>query len=89
MVLRETHAHGMEHSVLLDGELDAMLDELESYCAKRNIRLHYVTAREAFNLVKAAERGLTGNPAQYYDLVVPPPMNRLGQVPAAAADQLP
>ncbi len=58
----KTHAHGMEHSVLLDGELDAMLDELESYCAKRNIRLHYVTAREAFNLVKAAERGLTGTP---------------------------
>ena len=33
-------------------------------------KLHYVTARQAYNLAKAAERGLTGDPTQYLDLVI-------------------
>ena len=36
-------------------------------------KLHYVTARQAYNLAKAAERGLTGDPSQYLDLVVGKP----------------
>ena len=33
-------------------------------------KLHYVTARQAYNLARAAERGLVGNPSQYLDLVI-------------------
>jgi len=40
-------------------------------------QLHYVTARQAYNLAKAAERGLTGDPMQYLDLVIGPPATRL------------
>jgi len=36
-------------------------------------RLHYVTAREMYNLVKAAEAGETGDPGMFRDFVVSPP----------------
>ncbi len=36
-------------------------------------RLHYVTAREIFNIVRAAEAGEPGNPGDYRDYVLPPP----------------
>jgi hypothetical protein len=36
-------------------------------------KLHYVTARQAYNLAKAAERGLGGDPRQWMDLVVDRP----------------
>jgi len=39
--------------------------------------LHYVTAREAYNIAKAAESGKSGNPNDYRDFVVPPYVNRL------------
>jgi len=34
-------------------------------------RLHYVTAREVYNIVKAAEDGMTGDPHQYRDYRIP------------------
>jgi hypothetical protein len=37
-------------------------------------QLHYVTARQAYNLAKAAERGLGGDPRQYLDLVIGRPV---------------
>lgn len=39
----------------------------------QNWQLHYVTAREMTNLVKAAEANLPGSPAQYRDYLVMPP----------------
>jgi hypothetical protein len=35
--------------------------------------LHYVTAREVYNIIKAAEAGLTGSPHDYRDYELPPP----------------
>jgi len=35
------------------------------------IRLHYVTAREAYNIIKAAEAGMSGNAGQYRDFLIP------------------
>ncbi len=35
--------------------------------------LHYVTAREMFNIAMAAMEGKTGNPAEYRDYLLPPP----------------
>jgi hypothetical protein len=40
-------------------------------------RLHYVTAREMYNLARAAEDGKSGNPAPWRDYEVgPPPLHR-------------
>jgi hypothetical protein len=36
-----------------------------------------VTAREAYNIVKAAEAGKSGNPNDYRDFEIAPPANRL------------
>jgi len=36
-------------------------------------QLHYVTAREVFNIVKAAEAGYSGSPDNYRDFIVKPP----------------
>jgi hypothetical protein len=38
-------------------------------------RLHYVTAREAYNIVKAAEAGMGGDPDGYRDFVIAPYAN--------------
>lgn len=76
------HAHGMEHAdLMLGGLLDAALEELKRYAVEQDIVLHYVTAREAYNLVRAAERGLLGDPADFYDLEIPP-------APAAASAEV-
>jgi hypothetical protein len=36
-------------------------------------RLHYVSAREMYNIVKAAEAGRAGDPGQYRDFLIPRP----------------
>lgn len=38
-------------------------------------RLHFATAREAYNIVKAAEAGLAGDPGQHRDYEIPPYVN--------------
>jgi hypothetical protein len=35
--------------------------------------LHYVSAREVYNIIKAAEAGKQGNPNEYRDFILPPP----------------
>lgn len=51
--------------------LETQYKENENYC------LHYVTARECYNIIKAAEAGEEGDPDQYKDYVVPKYMNLL------------
>jgi len=76
-VFVKIHTHGTQ-----DGDLDTLLgapsDEMYSYLERayndgRNYVLHYVTAREAYNIIKAAESGKTGNPGEYRDFMLPPP----------------
>ncbi|HEY2037638.1 MAG TPA: hypothetical protein VGG96_11530 [Steroidobacteraceae bacterium] len=72
------HTHGaIEH------DFDALFGErarrmhatlAEQYNDGRHFRLHYVTARQAFNLVRAAEHGAAGDPAQFLDYEVAPPV---------------
>lgn len=50
------------HGALLDMRPDGGRSEL-----------HYVTAREMYNIVKAAEAGETGNPSHYRDYEITPP----------------
>ena len=59
---------------LLGPAMDAMHDHLESSYndGKRHV-LHYVTSREVYNIIKAAEAGHEGDPNQYRDYILPPP----------------
>ena len=41
-------------------------------------RLHYVTARECYNIIKAAEAGESGDPGAFRDYRLPPPPMRSG-----------
>lgn len=59
--------------ILFGGSMDEMLSLLESkYNDGVNYKLHYVTAREAFNIAKAAEYGLSGDPNEYRDFIIKP-----------------
>jgi hypothetical protein len=58
-------------SNILGENIDRMLTEVEEkYNNKNNYRLHYMTAREAYNVIKAAEQGLKGNPHDYRDFII-------------------
>jgi hypothetical protein len=71
------HTHGSreeDREVLLgkNKECDEMFNYLESkYNDGLKYSLHYVSAREMYNIVRAAEAGESGNPAIYRDYVVP------------------
>lgn len=45
----------------------------ETYSPERGWQLHYVTARELFNILKAAEAGCEGTPGAYRDYGIKPP----------------
>ncbi len=71
------HTHGA-----IEKDFDALFGEKaralhkvlnEQYDNGREYRLHYVTARQAYNIAKAAEAGLSGDPSQYVDHVIAPP----------------
>ncbi len=68
------HTHGAverDFDALFGEKAFAMHRTLNEVCNDgKRYKLHYVTARQAYNLAKAAERGLTGDPRQYLDLVV-------------------
>jgi hypothetical protein len=73
----KVHTHGTQErdmDTLLGAPMDAMHDHLErAYNDGKKHVLHYVTAREAYNIVKAAEAGHTGNPHRFRDFELPPP----------------
>jgi hypothetical protein len=57
----------------LGRDFDETLSYLEArYSDGRNYVLHYVTAREAYNLARAAGEGASGDPNQYLDAYVQP-----------------
>ena len=75
-VIVKVSCHGAE-----DQNRDALLgepaDRMYSYLEKEDrdrpgYALHYVTARELYNIIKAAEAGMTGDPSLYRDYVIPP-----------------
>lgn len=69
------HSAYVSRSVLFSREMDDMFTYLESKYNKPPYRLHYVTAREAYNIAKAAEAGFSGNPNSYRDFQIKPPLN--------------
>jgi len=68
------HTHGCRESDFdcLFGEYaDKMFDYLEqNYNDGKHYILHYVTAREMYNLIKAAEDGHDGNPNKFRNYVI-------------------
>jgi hypothetical protein len=70
--------HGaQDHKSVVSDTTDRMFDYLEAnYNDGKNYRLHYVTAREAYNIVKAAEDGKDGNPNEFRDYIIPHPLKR-------------
>jgi hypothetical protein len=77
------HTHGTQDGdmdTLLGAPAEAMYQYLESrYNDGVQYQLHYVTAREMYNMARAAEAGEQGNPAQYRDYVIAPPPRLLAR----------
>jgi hypothetical protein len=70
--------HGMQNRAsFLGAATDALFSAMEHWWNRPPFRLHYVTAREAFNIVKAAEAGHHGDPNDYRDFLVARPANRV------------
>lgn len=72
------HTHGMQSKTIYNGgnfkQLCQDLDE--AFTQNENYRLHYVTSREAYNIIKAAEDGLAGNPGDYRNYKIKEPANK-------------
>jgi hypothetical protein len=85
-VFVKVFAHGIsspaDEEVAVGPTFDRTLSYLEQrYNDGHHYVLHYVTAREAYNLVRAASDGVQGEPQSYLDYVIPP--YRAGRTPAA------
>jgi hypothetical protein len=80
------HCHGCAdwgRFALLDRELDALFTDLESrFNDGRRYRLHYVTLRELYNLIKATEAGAPLEPGSARDWLLPPPVASAAGRPA-------
>jgi hypothetical protein len=74
------HTHGTQERdtpTLLGPQMDELYLYLQSkYRDELGWDLHYVSAREMYNIVKAAEAGKTGSPGQYRDFVLAKPAYR-------------
>ena len=81
----KAHTHGcvdQNADVFLSGQrqwrshLHGKYNDGTSWC------LHYVTAREMYNIARAAEDGMTGNPGEYRDYEIKPPPQSKPQMDA-------
>jgi hypothetical protein len=77
------HTHGTQEQdidTLLGPKMDALYEYLETkYRDELGWDLHYVSAREMYNIVKAAEAGKSGSPGQYRDFVFSKPQYKTTQ----------
>ncbi len=69
------HTHGAKNSdfdSVIGYSTELMCDYMEkNFKNVKNYHYHYVTAREMYNIIKAAEAGMLGNPNQYRDFEIP------------------
>jgi hypothetical protein len=74
-VFVKVSCHGAENrnfEVLLGKHADMMYTYLEErYRDREGFRLHYVTAREMYNIIRAAEAGKDGGPETYREFRIP------------------
>jgi hypothetical protein len=74
-VFVKVHTHGAIEATadaLLGAPIRAMHEALGAL-TRKGWRLHYVTAREMFNVARAAMDGQVGDPNAFFDYVVKPP----------------
>jgi hypothetical protein len=80
-VFVKLHTHGaVEHDMpALFGDLSLSMHRHlnEQFNDGRRFRLHYATARQAFNLVRAAEAGEGGDPSALFDFELGPQVTSL------------
>ncbi len=73
-IFLKVHTHGAPEKnadSLLGEPMDRMFTYLETqYNDGANYVLHYVSAREMYNIIKAAEAGEKGLPGQYRDFII-------------------
>lgn len=72
------HTHGtqeMDIDTLLGEPTIKMYEYLasEKYNDGQNYQMHFVSSREMYNIIRAAEAGLQGNPNDYRDFMIPKP----------------
>ncbi len=74
-VFIKVHTHGAieNTAAALLGEGGRNMHSALAEHVRRGNSLHYVTAREMFNVARAAMDGKTGDPSAYFDYIVPPP----------------
>lgn len=75
----KVHTHGANprnRDSLFGKQMLEMFDYLEKkYNDGEKFKLHYATAREVYNIIKAAEDGKDGDPGIYRDYIIPPYAN--------------
>jgi hypothetical protein len=77
-VFVKLHTHAMQNRAsFLSAATGDTFAAMEHWWNRPPFRLHYVTAREAYNIARAAEAGRDGDPNDYRDFQIPPPANRL------------
>ena len=73
-IFLKVHCHGAQewdHDALLGKQADDLFSYLEKqYNDGKMFKLHYVTARECYNIIKAAEAGKDGDPNSYRDYCI-------------------
>lgn len=74
----KVYTHGVQSSaVILSEKFSDMIQSLSRLSDEDDFRLHFVTSREGYNIVKAAEHGESGDPEKYRDYEIPKPINRV------------
>jgi hypothetical protein len=73
----KVYTHGVQsREMILSEKFRRLPLALKAFAKQRGVRLHFATAREAYNMVRAAEDGKQGDPQQFLDYEIPPPVNR-------------
>ncbi|MBF0331138.1 MAG: hypothetical protein HQL17_04315 [Candidatus Omnitrophica bacterium] len=80
VIFIKVHNHGCREDHLTDRffeNLDWMFTHLETkYNDGKKFKLHYATAREMYNIIKAIEGGAMGDPVLYHDHVLSSNINK-------------
>ena len=77
----KVYTHGVQSKdVILSEQFREMFVHLKTICKQNGLSLHFVTAREAYNMVRAAEDGHDGNPEAYRDYLIKKPLNRIMRI---------
>jgi hypothetical protein len=72
----KAYTHGVQSKeLILKIKFRNLIEELIKYSSNKKLKLHFATAREAYNMVKAAEAGHSGDPELFRDYLIPPPAN--------------